>query len=546
MHKRAPLLRPRKTQNGSSSSTSSASMPTSPLPTTTAGPIRGKKGSKSGGMTKVWIGLLLFIFGACVYVDRSMSNGGGGNSGGGNSSTAKNNNIVTPTSPVIKAPANGSTTTADDADTDADEKDNNDDEGNNNGGDDYNPNYHLIFSTDCSAFQHWQSYLLFHSALKVGQPGTVTRIASGCSDEEAVKEQKWHDENVASTMSTNFKLHLTPHFSGVKDENGETVGDYKFFNKPFGLKHWLENAIGFEDDGDSESKNIAHKDDVVILIDPDMILLRPITGDFSHKRDVIVGKRHEKEQKYFVKHGSPIAQKYGFGAQWTKLDLEEIAGANTPAKISNWDAGTFYPAGPPYLATVGDMYQIALNWAGFVPAVHKQHPHLMAEMFAFCIAAAHLELKHQIVDSLMISNVGVGGEGWPMVDNIPEDEEESLCEFASHPDHSKYPVPSVIHYCQRYAIGDWFFGKRKMVKSFFECESPLMEFPPTDIIETKDYKHIFNDKRKPLSKEMARREGFMVCGVLSALNDAGRFFKEHSCKGVENTSIEEGINLNHN
>ena len=28
-------------------------------------------------------------------------------------------------------------------------------------------------------FQHWQSYLFFHAALKVKQPGYITRIASG-------------------------------------------------------------------------------------------------------------------------------------------------------------------------------------------------------------------------------------------------------------------------------------------------------------------------------------------------------------------------------
>jgi len=514
MHKRAPLLRPRKTQNASSSSSSMApsdsSTTAAPLSTSTSGPIRSKKSSsKSGSSMTIWVGLLLFIFGACcVYVDKSSSSSSISSSSSSSSSSGFANDA-------------------------------NDDESN------YNPNYHLVFSTDCSAFQHWQSYLVFHSAMKVNQPGTVTRIASGCTDEEAAAEQKWHDENVASAMSTDFKLHLTPHFSGVKDKDGKTVGDYKFFNKPFGLLHWLEHAIGFEGDSQGEDKEIAHKDDVVILIDPDMVLLRPITGDFSNERDVVIGKRHEKERKYFVKHGSPFAQKYGFGAQWTKLDLEIIAGKNTPSKIDNWNAGSFYPVGPPYLATVGDMYAIAVKWAEFVPAVHKQYPYLLAEMFAFCIAAAHLELKHQIVDSLMVSNTGMGGgEGWPMVDNITEDKEESLCKFASDPDHSKYPVPSVIHYCQRYAIGEWFFGKRKMVKNFFECESPLMEFPPMDIIETKDYKKIFNDVKKDLKKHVARREGFMVCGILSALNDAGRFFKEHSCQGVEKTSIEQSTNLN--
>ena len=41
-------------------------------------------------------------------------------------------------------------------------------------------------------------------------------------------------------MSDRFRIHFTPHFSGVKDPvTGEVKGDYKFFNKPFGLKHFL-------------------------------------------------------------------------------------------------------------------------------------------------------------------------------------------------------------------------------------------------------------------------------------------------------------------
>ena len=389
------------------------------------------------------------------------------------------------------------------------------------------PNYHLIFSTDCSAFQHWQSYLMFHSALKVNQPGTITRIASGCSDEEAKTATQWHKDHVTDVMGERFKLHLTPHFSSLKNDEGKKVGDYKFFNKPFGLLHWLENADDFKE-GNPE-------DDVVILIDPDMILLRPITGDFSDPDNVLVGRMHQRERKYYVKHGAPFAQTYGFGTQWVKkLDLNEIAGPDSPAKnVNHADAAAFYPVGPPYIATMSDMIQIARKWTEFVPRVHKQYPYLLAEMFAFCVAAAHLELKHQLIDSLMISNTFSGGEGWPMVDAITKDTVPSLCEFASQPDHSQHPVPSVIHYCQHYAIGKFFFGKRRMVKDFFECESPLMEFPPMDIIETTDFSE-HHGERKELSTQQARRHGFVTCGILGALNDAGTFFKEHSCNGTGN------------
>mmetsp|Transcript_20415 Transcript_20415/g.30987 ORF Transcript_20415/g.30987 Transcript_20415/m.30987 type:complete len:576 (+) Transcript_20415:255-1982(+) len=400
---------------------------------------------------------------------------------------------------------------------------------------------HLIFSTDCSEFQHWQSYLMFHSALKVNQPGSVTRIASGCSDEEAISIRKWHREHITKKMGGRFFLHLTPHFSNVKDADGQTIGDYKFFNKPFGLLHWLEHGIGF-DNGDS-SGPLKNEDDVVILIDPDMVLLRPITGDFSKERDVVIGKRHLENRRFKVEHGSPFAQKYGFGSQWRTFNLHDIAGADSPAKlVSQKDGGSFYPVGPPYLGTVRDMHSIAEKWTEFVPRVHKEYPYLLAEMFAFCIAAAHLELPHQIVDSLMISNTngdGPGGEGWPMLDAIPAGE---LCDFAKKPDHEKYAIPSVIHYCQRYAIQEWFFGKRKMDKQFFTCDSPLMEEPPSDIVPSSDWKMPPGGTRKDLTPIVAKKEGFMVCGVIGALNDAATFYKKHHCPEGEG-NMSKTLNL---
>lgn len=395
--------------------------------------------------------------------------------------------------------------------------------------------YHLIFSTDCSEFQHWQSYLMFHTALKVNQPGTITRIASGCSDEEAILARQWHKEHVTDVMGERFVLHLTPRFSGVTDADGKTVGDYKFFNKPFGLKHWLENAIGFADEGNSGLKN---DDDVVILIDPDMALLRPITGDFSNDRDVVIGNSFKEDRKLKVEHGSPFAQKYGLGSQWRTFDLLEIAGPDSPAsKVSQSDGGKYYPVGPPYLATVRDMHAIAGKWTEYVPRVHKQYPYLLAEMYAFCIAAAHLELPFQLIESLMVSNTGSGGEGWPMVDKLPH---ENLCEIAKKPNHEKDPVPSVIHLCQRYAVGEWFFSKRKMVKTFFECDSPLLEEPPSNIVLESDYQQFPKGARKDLDSKHSQREGFMVCGIIGALNAASRFFKAHHCNGG---NMETSMNL---
>lgn len=97
-------------------------------------------------------------------------------------------------------------------------------------------NFHVIFSTDCSAFQDWQSILAFLSAEsvghKVGSPvhapplpqrphpadllpallqGPITRIASGCTEEQ----EAWLRGTYAKLDQgrNQFRVHVTPDFS---------------------------------------------------------------------------------------------------------------------------------------------------------------------------------------------------------------------------------------------------------------------------------------------------------------------------------------------
>lgn len=386
--------------------------------------------------------------------------------------------------------------------------------------------YHVIFSTDCSPYQHWQSYLVFYTAMKVQQPGHVTRIASGCDPEQAKAMQDWFQHDV-QFMSQRFHLQLTPHFSDIKNDKGETVGDYKFFNKPFGLKYWMENSpqIQFKD-GKFDTQVV---DDVVILIDPDMALLRPLTADFSNPREtVITPNRQSHILTTKVGPGKPAAQVYGFGAQWARLDLEKIAGSGTPAaQVSNEDALLYYPVGPPYLATVHDMYNIAVTWSSFVPGVYEQYPHLLAEMFAFCIAAAHLKLPHQMISSLMISDIGATGEGWPLIDAIPAEE---VCKFAVDPNHAQYALPNVVHLCQRHAMGtDWFFSKRRVPSDVYDCASPLFQDPPLNLATAYNYAQFPLGKRKDMSPVEAVRTSFMLCYLHAILNEAATFYKRNAC-----------------
>ena len=128
--------------------------------------------------------------------------------------------------------------------------------------------YHLIFSTDCSPYQHWQSYLVYFSAMMVRQPGHVTRIASGCENDEAKAMQDWFQQSISHMSPTRFHLQLTPHFSSVVNDAGEFTGDYKFFNKPFGLKYWMENAPQLKFNLQDGTFPQEVQSDIVILIDP--------------------------------------------------------------------------------------------------------------------------------------------------------------------------------------------------------------------------------------------------------------------------------------
>jgi len=389
---------------------------------------------------------------------------------------------------------------------------------------------HVVFSTDCSTFQHWQSYLLFFSAWKAGQPGHVTRIASGCTPEEQVLAQEWHERHVSRAMAPGqrYKIHFTPKFTMVM-KDGNVVGDYKFFNKPLGLKHWMENGEGMG--VNSETGSVEDEDAVVILIDPDMVFLRPIGTDYSSERETIFSRKDETWTTK-VQHGFPFAQMYGLGVQWQTFNLESITGdPDTPAKtVTKADGRSHYAAGPPYIGTARDMYHIAVKWTEFSPRVHAEYPYLLAEMYAYCIAAAHLKLPHKLIVSGMISNTGSPlAEAWPFVDKIPANE---ICQIASTANHARYAVPNVIHYCQRYMIGKWFFGKRSMKRDFFTCESPLMAEPPQDIATCKfQIKPPGTGTKVDLNEKQAKRNAFVLCGMISLLNDAGLFYKTNHCDG---------------
>jgi hypothetical protein len=230
--------------------------------------------------------------------------------------------------------------------------------------------YHVIFSTGCSVSQDWQSYVFFYYAKVKEQPGTVTRIASGCNTRDKDALQRLFDEQIATMVEPGrFRMHFTPDYSRLKPR---VV--YKYWNKPFGTKDWMENVLGFPN-------NPINEDAIVILMDPDQLILRPFrNNDFSNT----FWASNIPNPRTRVDHGKPMGQKYGFGQQWRqKIDMKTILPESEATAIdamSGYEAREGYGIGPPYIATARDMYAIVTKWTEFAIPVHDQYPHLLAEM----------------------------------------------------------------------------------------------------------------------------------------------------------------------
>lgn len=102
-------------------------------------------------------------------------------------------------------------------------------------------------------------------------------------------------------------------------------------------------------------------------------------------------------------------------------------------------------------------------------------------------------------------------------------------------------IPNVLHFCQRYSLGPYFFGKYRLPDSFLTCESPLMTEPPADIAlkYTAGYFPDGSVKEYKNKPDLVKRHAFMACQMISAANNAATYFKQHHCgdKGNFNKTL---------
>ena len=389
----------------------------------------------------------------------------------------------------------------------------------------YFPDHYLTFSTSCSAFQNWQSFFLFYFAHEVNQPGQVIRIVSGCSAPQRKELEDFH-ETVIQKLSPNFHIHFTPDFSRIRDDS------FKYYNKPFGVQHFMTHWLKYDE------SNEKLKNSIIIILDPDMILLRPLTYDFTSSNVMIHGSKRGPPKVKKVMHGQPWASIYGYQNQPFTLDLKYIFRNHTDSPAFNVTIEEQlhnYPGGPPYLATGKDMWAIVRAWTELVPSVRHVQDGIMGEMYGWVLGAAHLGLPHTLAESFMISATHAGdSEGWPLIDALKDDE---VCEYSIMKEYED-KLPYTVHYCQHYWLGKWFIGKYRLDTDFLTCEKELLMEPPKNISKQYDYyikpgglgEGESYGEKEPVSPEIAKREAFVICQLISRFNDAAAWFKDTTCE----------------
>ena len=375
---------------------------------------------------------------------------------------------------------------------------------------------HIIFSSGCNWFQHWQSELLMATADMVGQRGRVTRIVSGCHDKSAETVRHTHQtfpagnndklvplELLNRSVNENFGLFITPSFEGAKD--------FPWINKPSSINYFMQHAR-------EELDRLGET--VIAILDPDFVFLKPLTQTGSLPEDVIQSRGSDGKENNpidVVKEGRPVAQRYGLEGHWIKrFPVKEITGdANSPALLySTREAARYFSVGPPLILHVNDITELAVLWERYMRPVLKIDSDILADMWAYSIGAAHLELHHTILDNYMISTWGRTGQAYQWVDAW----RSMSC---LNPKPSRYDkFPTFIHLASNFKAPEskeWMFHKGHVPADILSCDSPLLVESPDDLFNISPHTNHRN------------QHAWVLCHTVSKLNEVLLRYKRKFC-----------------
>ena len=140
-----------------------------------------------------------------------------------------------------------------------------------------------------------------------------------------------------------------------EDSKGVKKGHrpFHYFNKPHGMNTWIKN----------EFNNIY--ENVIVLIDPDMIILRPFLFHIEseakswakwQKENTKDGNGMKEPRDMYVREGHPVSQKYGIGAKWMKW--KGFCDEKESCHPTDRDAWKYFSVGPPYIMHKNDWLKV--------------------------------------------------------------------------------------------------------------------------------------------------------------------------------------------
>jgi hypothetical protein len=416
---------------------------------------------------------------------------------------------------------------------------------------------HLVFSSDCYNHHDWQSELVAFSALKVGQKGFITRVASGCI------QGKTDFSALRRSVNPNYRVHIAPevNMNLINGSDFTQVGKaWPYYNKVFGLQHWLQFA------------QPPVKESVIVMLDPDMMLLRPISpngqlqGRFLHSRAEL-----EKEGVLWwgdktipqdgitdlVREGHVVSQAYGQGTAYLKHPearrlIAEIFGNSTQIfnLAHDTDGAIETSVGMPTMIHINDARKVFKLWADTIVPVHTKLDLLLnmwqADMTGWEMAVGHFGIKTTRLLSMMLSDptgdLGKSdrwdGEGWSLV----QDWHRDTCKGGPWaPDSDPKRMPLVIHFCHPYpydhqfqAWAQWprnlIFHKRHVQDNVLECGSPMPVEPPVDLKEKEE------TVMEHSNFGFAKMDAWLVCALTGGVKQMLHSYKNQFCEAGWNSS----------
>lgn len=415
------------------------------------------------------------------------------------------------------------------------------------------PKYHIVFTTDCKdPMQDWQSYVFFHSVFKSKQQGEVTRIVTDCGDQRAKRLKSAHQEQIEPMAPGRFHLHFGPAHP-KQAEVGGLRKHMKYFNMPFGVQHWMEVVLGYSPT-DSSSENI-HDSTIIMLLDHDQAILRPLVHDFAGQREIWKQNKAKPNTHplFKVVPGNIIAQHSDFPSEWWNLlEMPEhplaAKGIAQMKALGRDVVESHYAAGLPIISTARDFYTLVQHWNEFTyPMYQKLEEKILKEpQGPYALAAAALHRPHLLAETLSVNDYRAPG-----LELLAQLKDYML--FPSAEEYCRKMPPSlkphVLQYNKRYALADQFVIGKLYVPSDFvgsspaSCETPLLVEPPDDAA---DRYHFYMDpelgKPIPFREEAHNRQmTFMLCETIQLLNQAAIHFKEHYCIMSQNVNMQKTL-----